>query len=1454
MRWDELYSAAAHLYFAYIASPEFAVALLQPLHFNPGSSEYHFSVFSGWVDDVGARYDADTSSVVPFLRLVWFGALHNGWTNMWDSRGIFLMTKSNLRLAESASRRPAIDNGFPRMLAQTLLFPESGTPTPMGLWLPFWPENILAGIDDIGMPFNGWTYVGGGFFRPPPSRHRDFCRLAVFGMTNIQFLDDVVLVMAKIHLVGGPVFADVTMTKIRAAAHHIPFVRVTHYRHWDDELGAFLPRYTDDLPSTVFDDVYAPPSRVVRPQCLSSAELLDSERFPLHSVADDLRRENLCAEIYYRGNQSSRVPQASHSCERIQHVWTHQWEVCPMSMDECALTLHWHRMLAQAVLPRLSICSSDSDHEAVRRTAAATGGGTYILSFPGSTTDDIATHEFVVAVAWPSTTIAQLIQAAGHFSKSGLRNTVVRAASYDTPMALGQTLHQLRVTTVSEFVVAATDDGVINTEAFCAWECVTLRIWSMTGFGPVARWRHLSVTVQQSNTVADILAHLGTMCSFDLRDSFLRRRDERLPLPMTVQELGLSTTTALTLGRSLRGGADRENPRPRQRARLGGAPDLVASPSSAAQRLRFYKDQVRQRADGVAFLRGAIATWDDSRLRVELRSLGIEPQRQERTAVIRQRLLLALDLGFIDTPTVDSLRMVISEHFKEDASASQYSTKTLLLARFHELVQASAAEGNASADITALFSNDDDANSSSAGASDGGTNGAPTDNLDREWNASIGSSNMPAPTSRARTRGVLSRADTSASTSFGMNYGRTNTISTTSDLEVAGAPTSAPAVHDPISTAPDPGVGGAPAPAPAVFDIGSVPLDPTRTPQPRQTLRFQVPTTPVPTSLQEVWKGASSQGELSESVSQFLALEDPVLTPDAHGWRQVVHFAATSEFIRADFDDEEMRGKHFMTAVAIYCQRSDLISKLDLTGYGVQPTLVHQHELAAEYFGRLYQQGVTMLGSGASFQQISFSAVARRNLAGADTHAEPDPRSLCTFLSQLFAAGSTAEQGRPFRPHNTAAQPPHASSSAHAPLPVPVPEDVRHRIHTRALQLAPAGLPETMITAAFNATASHTEGSTFYFKHVDRLRKLGGTMVNDAVRAVSESQFVVVSGKRAAGAWISLVHEAIRHCTATRGNARCLNLQSDVMLQVTFAVITRQFTSKGFSLHLLVPQVPGLPTPKKIKELLGEAAQGLVGSLFTAATSPEELKGEVWNILLMALQQLLVLVFADFDFGFSIVVIFYIDHVPMFQSNALPFCMVTREIAKFFEESQRQRTITLQHTAASPSEVLSYIEPEELRRSRMALLDWNRETQALQDVQFQRSYDMAVQRGLLHNSARHSDRNRNRDRDDRNNRRNNDRRNNHGKGGGKGKGKGNHGKGGQRSENDPYGMDRSKWATAYGSASNGKKLCWWFSHGTKPCSRSPCSHVHAHPDKYNGKHFKDLSKSEQMAVMTACKH
>jgi hypothetical protein len=1469
-RWDELYAAAAHLYYSYISSPEFASVVAQPLSVRPGSQDFHFGAFSGWVDDVGARYDADTSPVVPYLRLVWFGALHNGWTRMWHSSVRFSMIQSQLRLTSMESFSPTISNGFPRVLAQTLLFPEAGTESPLGLWVPFWPENILAGKDDIGVAFNGWTYSGNGFFHPPPSRHRDFHRLAKFGVISLHFLDDVVLVMAKIHLWGGPVFADMTAQKIRAAARHMPFVRVGRYQHWDAELGFPLPRYPPFTPDSIFDDVYVPVPRLERPQCFSLDELLDGDRFPSLSIVDDLRRENLCAEIFHRGNKLGRVPQSSCTCERIHQLW-YQRGVCQMSMTECAVTLYWHRLLELAVLPQLSICSSAADHEAVRRAADDAGGGTYILAFASSEISAVAPQEVIVAVAWPVTTVAQLVQVAGHFSQSGLHNTVVTVAPHTppgvtvvtaaprtTPLALDQTFHQLQVTAAPGFVVSATDDGVITTDASCKSDLITLRIWSVKGFGPVAMWQHFPVTVHRSNTMADIIVHLSTMCSFDLRDSFLRRRAERLPLTKTVQELGLVTMADLTLGKDLGGGADNENPRPRQRPRVGNPLVTVASPNSAAQRARFYREQIEQRPDGAVFLKGAIASWDDAKLRQELRALGVQPVREERTAVIRQRLLLALDLGFCDAPTVDSLRMVISEHFNEDSSTRLYPTKPLLFARFHELVRASTTASPATDDIAALFNNDGDTapmltDRGSSGDSTSGLGITEGESFPTVQSATTGeqpaharqSAQMTAPLTRARP--FLSRAETSARTSFGLFEARTDEAPANEEHAIAqplseSDPFIVPAEAPTVSTGAPPLSGQSQTP---------LPRQPEQPMQPRRTRQFNVPTPSVLTSLQERWRGLDT-AEITRSVERFSARDDPVLTQDTSGWRQLVNFAATSEYIRDDFDDVEMRRKHFMTAVVIYCQRSPLIAKHDSAGYGTQPTLIHHHELAAEYFGRLYQCGVTLLGSGASFQQVAFSTIARRNLAGADTHMEPDPRSLCTFLSQLFAAADHAEQGRPFRAHNTAAQPSHASSSTSPVSLVPVAEDVRQRIYNRALQLAPAGLPDEMVSAALEATASHTEGTTFYLKHVDRLRKLGGTVVNDAVRSVSESQFVVVSGKRAAGAWISMVHEAIRHCTATRGNSRCLNLQSDAMTQVTFAVITRQFTSKGFSLHLLVPQVPGLPSPKKIKELLGEAAQGLVGSLFNAAASPEEVKGEVWNILLMALQQMLVLVFADFDFGFSIVVIFYIDHIPMFQSNALPFCMATREIAKFFEESQRQRTISLQHSPANPPEVLAHVEPEELRRSRMALLDWNRESQALQDVQFQRSYDMAVQRGLLQSQVRNRDRTDNNANGNRNRRPNNARRNNNGKGGGKGTGKGNQGKGGQRSPTDPHGMDKAKWATAYGTSSNGKKLCWWFSHGNKPCSRSPCAHVHAHPDKYNGKHYKDLSKSDQAAVMAAC--
>ena len=193
----------------------------------------------------------------------------------------------------------------------------------------------------------------------------------------------------------------------------------------------------------------------------------------------------------------------------------------------------------------------------------------------------------------------------------------------------------------------------------------------------------------------------------------------------------------------------------------------------------------------------------------------------------------------------------------------------------------------------------------------------------------------------------------------------------------------------------------------------------------------------------------------------------------------------------------------------------------------------------------------------------------------------------------------------------------------------------------------------------------------------------------------------------------------------------------------------------------------------------------------------------------------------------------YITHLPTFQANAVPFNMVTREVAKLFSQVQLQRETQMSHlsTLGDGDDTLSFIEPEELRLSREKLFLWNREELAVQDAQFMRSFEQAMQSGAfksmpglsrllatatpaaaLKNTAAPSS---------------------------------------TRTKVailDPFQMDKSKWTASYGQGG----LCWWHTNSARGCSRKPCPLKHAYPSKYANKPFHFLSPTAQAAVMAAC--
>jgi hypothetical protein len=554
------------------------------------------------------------------------------------------------------------------------------------------------------------------------------------------------------------------------------------------------------------------------------------------------------------------------------------------------------------------------------------------------------------------------------------------------------------------------------------------------------------------------------------------------------------------------------------------------------------------------------------------------------------------------------------------------------------------------------------------------------------------------------------------------------------------------------------------------------------------------------------------------------------IDPNPSGWKSLVFFGAAHEFLPQSYGRIDLRGVHWVTAAARCIKECPVIMEVDQAGLGMAPFQSSYEAIALEWVDRIYLTGLRRLGGGATLEQLHLSSVALRNLSGQDT-SPPDPMFLSTIMNQIYLAGTAAAINRPFTAGNTAGanNPPQSSSAVFVPLQAEILERVRSRAHT----LAPLGTPMDAIEEALQATARHPEGTTFRERFKTRVRMLGGNIRVGSVKEVSEDQYVVTSGKRSAKAWIGIALSFLRRCSITSGNARFLNPSSDATINLTLAIIQRNFTAKAYGLHLCVPRTPGCPTVAKLKEWFGEAAHGIVGTTLTTISVVDAERGAMWLWIRIAIQTFLVIDIPSFDFGLSVVLNWYISHLPTFQANAVPFNMVTREIAKLFSQVQLQRETQMSNLSilGDDDDTLSFIEPADLRESREKLFLWNREELAAQDAQFMRSFEQAVQSGafksmpglsrMLTSAAPSSTSKQAKPQSALRN---------------------------QVSVLDPFQMDKTKWSASYGQGN----LCWWHSNSARGCSRKPCPMTHTYPSKYANKAFHSLSSTAQAAVMAAC--
>ena len=248
-----------------------------------------------------------------------------------------------------------------------------------------------------------------------------------------------------------------------------------------------------------------------------------------------------------------------------------------------------------------------------------------------------------------------------------------------------------------------------------------------------------------------------------------------------------------------------------------------------------------------------------------------------------------------------------------------------------------------------------------------------------------------------------------------------------------------------------------------------------------------------------VWSRDDSNTNMVNNAKLFL--QQPLnLSRDEGGWEQIVNFSNTREVIYQDHQQSHLRGLHFFTACAVLVARCKNVT--DDTGFGEAPTLEGNEEIAREWLGRIYKDGVKRLGNGCVFEQIKFSNAARKGLAGAG-FKPLDPSHVATFFSQLYNATADNERKRK-QPTQTAMSYTESTMSTIIPPPhATVPEEVILSITNKARSLAPTGLDLTILDQAVKGIASK-KGATFRDKQLSGLKALSnGSRSKEAEREIA---------------------------------------------------------------------------------------------------------------------------------------------------------------------------------------------------------------------------------------------------------------------------------------------------------------------------------------------------------------
>jgi len=584
-----------------------------------------------------------------------------------------------------------------------------------------------------------------------------------------------------------------------------------------------------------------------------------------------------------------------------------------------------------------------------------------------------------------------------------------------------------------------------------------------------------------------------------------------------------------------------------------------------------------------------------------------------------------------------------------------------------------------------------------------------------------------------------------------------------------------------------------------------------------------------------IWSRYDSTNDTGEKAKLFL--QRPLnLTRTEEGWEKIVNFANTREMIYQDHAQVNLRGLHFFSACALLVAKCDNIE--DNTGFGDTPTMEGNEELAREWLGLIYQAGVRRLGSGCVFEQIKFSNAARRGLAGAGTKP-PDPSHVATFFSQLYnAAGASNTRRRNQATYTSSATHNNTFQTTIPPPHAHVPQETIDTITTQARSLAPIGMDLSILDQAITTIASK-KGATFRDKQVGGIKALGnGSRSKDTERESHQELdwTTATSAKQATNAAVSLSTDALESARITKSNVALMNCGHSNVKKCILAILMRKFTSEDFQMHLMIPRTTGAPDTKDIKIALGEAQTcKRTGGIANVSSETEDRKYYGWFRL--GVEAIIVIVAPSLDFGLTSALRFFADNTPIFEACGTPLCMVTRALCKTLIAAERQREQALTSKHNTTELLLSYSEPPEIMALKQKLLSWSRDEQEDEYIRFKRCMDTHQSPNTTVTRETGKKKESNNSRPTRNSRTE------------------------VKSEREKPptlpNFTRKTWSEKYGPKTvrgNKVKLCFYHCNRQGGCAQmATCPNDHTtFPDKYNGKHFADLTEGQRSEVLAAC--